>query len=1016
MSPTVFRARKRDASAMSDTSMDSSAHSGPKRRVGATELTKTPSYCVSRLPAMPAQGAAVFNGYTDCHTNYGIVITRTAIQAWPYTSIDPSPLMFDFPIDNAADLPLALLTRPAPGNQRDPGVVHINATTGEVRFFESVRHLGALKLIDNPHWEVQVPLDTGEVITLAQNVEPAGIALATSKGRALVVSLRDVAGKPSLQVVPLQNRRSFGGRLLARVFAEPAAGAREVCAIKGGRVASSGMAHDVLVLDAAGVVSVYRCQLLSSSGDYCVVERSFSHSAVAAVESCVESHLPGASIDIEFLDICWSHDDVYLLLCRTASLVGPPHLLVLTTTIDATGVLVTATKKLTSTAASDAKLYLPAPGKTCFVVAGSTVVLADVDGPAWEDSVTFGPEVTVVGYGQEDVSATKNPGLVAVTQNDGVIRIERFPTSECYDPVKSHIEQGVFFAATSELDFALPTSASPQRVREAATEVAREIVASTSPYWHPLPTVSDSLQRRLALLRQLLAYCDANHVDRVDAVYEAMEQVAVAAELWQAVEGHPQFRAVFDRVLPQAAPGWFDDVSGVLSVLVKFVDGLRDANVALDEVVAVVVATQHPVVESEQQSDGPRPLWVLDSPLLFRMDDLYQTYYNKPELVAQDRVTMVRFCETLYFYINRALALMEADGDANLAKYRQWYHDRRHRWLEPLVAHEEAPAALAVAEAHHDHDGIVYVLSGENAPANPYARYLSQYGYPFAQALFRFFLAKDEPARLLGFPEAKPFLLQFLKESPEAEASVGWIVHLIDGDYGSAAAALAPSHPASLAAAQFKVSVAKLASVAVGAVPPALETRQVVIGAQKRLYDSLVNTHKQAAANKHGLHVDDRVLNRDAVVEMLTLPYNQLVGNRVVEDTPSVVDMLTLFTSATVDGAQGYADAVVVASTVSLELTEVAWTRILVLGDDWSGLAGLESLGDAAVRHKIRSSTLYKTLRKVPPSSTGALRSVVQGVSDEVAAASHVDVAGLQTEEMAHWVGKIIEDALAKEG
>ncbi|KAK7680132.1 hypothetical protein QCA50_016857 [Cerrena zonata] len=172
------------------------------------ELTKNDKYCVSKLPALPSvfnenNGEAVFNGYSDHLSNYSLVVASGSIYVWNYKSIDTTPLLFQFPLDKDSldsKLPLAILTNPSTGNSQDPGLVIINATTGDVKFYESVQHAPALGIINNKQLESNIPIQSrhGEYITLAENVEPAGIMVATSWKRVVLVTIRDFQSKPHL--------------------------------------------------------------------------------------------------------------------------------------------------------------------------------------------------------------------------------------------------------------------------------------------------------------------------------------------------------------------------------------------------------------------------------------------------------------------------------------------------------------------------------------------------------------------------------------------------------------------------------------------------------------------------------------------------------------------------------------------------------------------------------------------------------------------------------------------------
>lgn len=167
----------------------------------AEELTKNKFYCVSRLPGLPSvfKTTSFFNAYSDSESNYAVVVSDESIYVWCYKSIDTSPLSIHFPIDKSLfELPVAILTRPSSGTDQDPGLLMVDSITGLIKFYESVQHAPTLGLINDKSLKLQMNLQPNEHITLVENVEPAGIAVATSLQRCILISLRDYKKQTAL--------------------------------------------------------------------------------------------------------------------------------------------------------------------------------------------------------------------------------------------------------------------------------------------------------------------------------------------------------------------------------------------------------------------------------------------------------------------------------------------------------------------------------------------------------------------------------------------------------------------------------------------------------------------------------------------------------------------------------------------------------------------------------------------------------------------------------------------------
>lgn len=557
------------------------------------ELTKNENYCVSRLPAVPpllesnrmSDGPLdIVIGYADNSTNFALAIGEKVINVWPYRSTDETPITFEFPIDEYTSdnelAPLAILTAPSLGSSMDPGLVIIGSSSGKVRFYESVQHAPAIGLISPQNIECKIPLHSGEYINLSENIDSAGVVVATTWKRAFLVCLRDSKGKPNLSVIEMVGV-SKASRLFSflNVGKTPEDVGDEIVRIKAGD-SLQGSGQEIIIQDAKGTFRRFVHRISPSGEHYIDPSQTLQYNLAPYLENNIDGLIPGALIDAKFLDI-WplyngkskSKDFYTALVCVVNSLGAgnEQNLLLITFKIDDSGVLTYGSHQLPQLEFQDSQqskpsLYIPKPSVTAFVVVGNTVIITDINtafldelesepnflyySPRWEDVVRLKSTVETVGYGYEDFnSSSSNPGLIILTRTDGVIRIERFPAAQksskaaiedVADPasvLKSHLRQAIFYQQSETLDFDIGPEYDTPVISEAVHSIVDEVLDSSSTALPPFfPSLRDSLITRANLLHELINFVLRNFKSAyglvLPVIVEALEKLDVAHNLW----------------------------------------------------------------------------------------------------------------------------------------------------------------------------------------------------------------------------------------------------------------------------------------------------------------------------------------------------------------------------------------------------------------------------------------------------------------------------------------------------
>lgn len=878
---SVFRTRSlaEPVDTKKDTSFDEL--SSPSQLV---ELTKNENYCVSKLPALPSvfenQSTKFLNAYSDYNSNYSIVVSESSIHVWNYKSIDATPLSIEFPIDTSVNLlPLAILTNPSNGNSKDPGLVIIDSTTGLVNFYESVQHAPALGLINNKLLELTVPINfsKGEYITLAENVEPAGIAIATSWKRVILISLRDFKGKPNLSYIELLRPRNFGGRVLSFLSGgyndDNIISNDEIVCIKSGKVSNNGLAQEIIVLDSAGGFNLFLYQLISANGNSFIdKKKSFLQSFVPHIKNSFDGFLPGSNIAIKFLDIVpiTRYDNIYLGLCHVQESFGNEknkNLILITIKIDSTGVLVYGSHKLLTYIPQEdqqfntkPKLFLPNPGKTVFVTVDNSIFITDIDTsyiestaavgyykPRWEDVVRLKSTVDIIGYGYENASSQTNPAVIILTQNCGILRLEKFQNAEngnsslTSDPlalVKSHIDQAIFYSSSLEIDFDLVQTYPESVIIDAIGRTVDEILNSTSSYMSEfLPAIGDSLALKIKLFQQLLEYSKQNFKDILvhvlQTIVEPLEKTEVALNLWTVInEDNAQaerLRKLLKETIKQSKELNYDSKSdmlrkffsrgleNILPVLTNYIEKLVEENVQMTTITNLVVQTQYKgVVMNEKKYISCQPilsaykLWVFDSELLIRIEELFIQEFDSNDspitLNQASQENLVNYVEVLYFYCTNAIMYMEQQGNEQLVPYKRWYVIQRQIWIKILLKYNLSDAAIVTAEEYGDFSSVSQVLddkfkkikenNGKDSNEmiqlkDKYIYYFEKYEYSFASALYTYYLKNDDiQPIILQFTNYKKFLYQYFQTNKSKVSDIAWIRYLLDEDYALAANSL----------------------------------------------------------------------------------------------------------------------------------------------------------------------------------------------------------------------------------
>lgn len=1007
------------------------------------ELAKNDQYCISKLPALPnvlKNPNLTFNGYADGASNYSVVVSEKGVFVWCYKSSDSSPLTIEFPLDDVEILPLAILTHPSSVTMRDPGIAIINASSGVLKFYESVQHSPALGLIDNKNLEVQIPIEAskGEFITMAENVEPMGIVVVTSWKRVILVGLRDQKNKPFLSINTLMKPKSRWTRIFRNDINDDIVSIRSFV---------SNGAEDIIIQEKSGLIHIISYEVSSSVMG---ISSRFTHDLNPYLESSIDG-FEVSKHTIKYLDtwrINLQVENTFLILCLVND-----SLLLITAKINKSGVLVYGSHKSNRFEGmiddSKPKLYVPSPENCAFIVVNNSIILTDLDysyilskgtilyyRPRWEDIIKLSNSVDVVGVGYEHLSSDSNPALILITSNSGVLRVERFPQTQLetnfIDPVnlvKTHVEQAVFYSSSS-IDFTLSGDFSDDIIDRAILSIAQEIMTSKSVYLPEFsPLVGDLLQRKCHLFDNLINYCQMNfHLSNttMTSIIHSLEKTRTAYTLWQMLDESDQssklkgfLKDVIEPKADKLKEYLNTEVDSINSTLTKFLNTAYKNDISSDfllRLIAGILFNSILVNELKYNLPTPKKSWLFETDLLLNVELYFQKKYcddsmsfdypNSPET----KIHIGEICEVLYYFINEAIKYMKSQDDENVISYTKWYNKNKIRWIQCLLSNNLFDQAISLVEKYQDFTSLASILEDERERVleqfgsssieyevvmTKYYVYFEKYQYNFAKVLFDYYI-KHEKVQILitGFPRYEAHLNEYFESYPEKVSHIAWIKNLLDGDNELASQHLLKSaelkEGESKDNQELKFSLAKLAIIA--AKPTGMNVESPLFKVESelillRIQKSILDYVNEAIVKVDGgddlkfgaflKFVDDPLAR-----ETLKGPFTKFINNKALSPTELIDHLISINPTAKFNN--GFSNAFRVASLLPDETsyktqTQKIWRRLLNITKERQDLklSGTNET-DNYLKRKIRNSVFYKTVSLVHDKEIAVLEEMIE--------------------------------------
>ncbi|KAG5356348.1 Nucleoporin NUP133 [Yarrowia sp. B02] len=986
------------------------------------EITRTSMYNVTRLAARPDlsgveialdSGEHVSSSLSD---DFALVIVGNTAHVWKYTSPEPNPETFTHSL-GVEDTALGHLVPVTPSfkDVGHPGLVLVGANSGKCVFWEAVGGAADGYLRTRQQVETQIKLYSGEAVEHVTRMDHVTLVLSLSSGRLVGLSLRD-KDEAALNHWTLRDTKAG---LLSNI--------RSAFSVSPNRRGITGVR---VVQQTRGwrlYVATSECHLgvweVAEGGDATVQADKDLKPLLSADVSTLYNTASIYLHDLEYV----GEEDYLVVLC---SILVDGAIFYIIYTIDLQLDKVVSRHRVQSYVRpgldrGSPRLARPAPGDTLYVVLDHAVVLIDmvsrgnlnfVEYGKWEDSVLLKSAVSILGFGAEDKTRSRESAIVAVTDCAGVLRITRFPEQDDREVTrslatlergicKSRIEQGVFFgageltplqfAASGEYDVRFPDDV----VRGALLQVSHEICTSSSAHLEGRsPGLGSSLEFRLDRLRILSQYAHDNFGAQLDAATKLTlaanaEKLAACEAVWAMLDVKDGYLVLEKIIVHKVDHGETHSQDPVhdffttrtleaASLVYGVFDGIQQPNMGavfaatVTSAISAILTVREDALAalhvSSSETGASCPWWCAPQ-MMETWDALFRFIAGHTD----DTRPLGPLAQSLCRQSVVAIAWAKNSGH-DWQAYENTYHQRRGDWIKAVVRVGQVAQALHICETFHlyrclaeilDHDLRVALASNNKQSESDaeYAirKYLHGFGYDFAAQLYAFWVeTRDFASLFTRFQDHRDLLQRFFRSGNHA--GISWILSLGLGEYQAAGEALvqaAKEGQETVAGGELRnrlvqLSLAKLAFLQArsGTVrAPSREQIEVSHELEISLTQKWLAEHVAPLRGSYAQILQPSL--PPGVAEAATKLLARVAQNKVLA-TLEVVELCSCVQGFLSDGLQALADSNTAHTGV---MSSTLWVRAL-LATDWASVLDKSGRSDGEQEALLLETPLFRLL------------------------------------------------------
>ncbi|KAL3237553.1 Nup133p RNJ42_01087 [Nakaseomyces bracarensis] len=696
---------------------------------------------------------------------------------------------------------------------------------------------------------LDLKLNADERILITLNFEPSGLVLATSEGRLLFVTIRDLNGKPHLeQKQQLMRSKGSGPMLILNLFSSSS----NVVSLKNGPIVGKGE-RLIYALTENGRFQIWQLSI----GTKCIKKMDVNVYDLI-MDSLVDIY-PHAQGSLKIQDAHSVTCDPFspqIILSQISD--GEERSFILSTIMldensNTCSIFSNYRLNTYTLPASDevfqVKLYIPSSiqdniseSLNIFVMFDNAIVLTQTSSrfdstytmrKKWEDIISFNKDIQILACSNDATTLyllTHNMGIITITPKDNN---DDFEEEESF--VKTHIDQAIYFSLSSgnPIEFNLPSGLHLEQdeIEKDLDIASNEILHSSSKYIPPTTeNVDQHLALRMAHYKKLLEFVKNNFNYSISPrmklnLIEKFELLNSSFRFHQFIKNTDDtIRYIWLNVL--SAHANIDQETLIIKEIKLFPELLTQflknivtkelpvktqkfketlADLIIETIYGSILEDGEKKLRYEALSLDPLELndhlpWFINYDIL---DSINQIFFDlnfsterQNEDVSNRLLTMVKILYYLFnqvrLYALKNKSMNEINNDEFMQKTNELYENNHLSWNHVLCEQGMNEQSLEIAEFYHDFEALVETLDTLDRDNSQvlYEEYFTKFKEEFAFALYKHYIEKKNLSDLFyRFPERKEYLMTFFKQYPEY-GKISWIQDILHKDYSSAAMTL----------------------------------------------------------------------------------------------------------------------------------------------------------------------------------------------------------------------------------
>lgn len=454
-----------------------------------------------------------------------IVITDSRVLIYNYKANVDVPFTFEYKysLNEYNLLPLCIIIE-NPLNELKPDLVVIDAFTGSMNFFESLKLEPSLSILQNK-LEDRILLHNSEFVVDAQSFHESSILVTTSQKRVLHVSFKDQFGDLSPKQIQIYNNRPLISFMLSKSFcAREHNNSTAAISVKSYEVSS--VSKEVVILELSGTITVL----------------SFiKGSSVFTQKSRIDIPMGNKDWELDVIDFQLLVESSHLAMLGKNHETDTLQCTIISLNEDQSYIDTSNQRTFPSLCAGadlkHAKLFTLAGDSVFVIIADEKLLIFDPNTNlqkqnSWSEVVAFTHQVKIM-------TPTKVGGVdrfLYISTDQGILHFELKSPGKSTDNiffVKEHIYQYINFSKeSSPINFSLSFASetvTQSEIRNAIWEVLSELLSSSSNDTNSFNIlIGRLLRQKTEAAKKLISYGSLN--------YNVPDDVATKIELLKTYE------------------------------------------------------------------------------------------------------------------------------------------------------------------------------------------------------------------------------------------------------------------------------------------------------------------------------------------------------------------------------------------------------------------------------------------------------------------------------------------------